>query len=67
MDEFDLQQATRVAEAERDNEIAVVQAALEGEPGDGICRDCGCAIPAQRLSALPNTRRCVSCQQAAEQ
>lgn len=27
----------------------------------GICEECGCNIPIQRLLAVPTTRRCVKC------
>src|SRR4051812_32554376 len=33
----------------------------------GICEDCGQPINAQRLKAVPFARRCVACQEKAEQ
>lgn len=27
----------------------------------GICEECGCEIPIQRMLAVPTTRRCVKC------
>lgn len=33
----------------------------------GICEDCGCVIPAQRLRVIPGATRCVSCQAAFEE
>lgn len=32
----------------------------------GICTDCACEIPVERLKMLPETRRCTRCQEATD-
>jgi DnaK suppressor protein len=59
-----------IASVSRDlTELTAVEAALarlaEGDYGE--CVDCGIAIPVARLSAYPAAKRCVSCQEAAEE
>ena len=50
-----------VAEAVADTPPAIVEVSAEG-----TCVDCGDRISAARLKALPNAKRCVSCQRALE-
>ena len=38
-----------------------------GSVNPGICEDCGCVIPTQRLRVIPGATRCVSCQAAFEE
>lgn len=58
--------ALSVIEEVRDAGIARAAEALAaaGSPG---CTDCGDDIGAARRAALPSARRCISCQDAAEQ
>lgn len=35
--------------------------------GTPRCRECGEEIPAKRLAKVPNTERCLECQEEAEQ
>lgn len=37
---------------------------LQGAPRD--CVDCGLAVPAERVAAMPYTVRCIECQHVAE-
>lgn len=50
------------------HEIGEIKSALRRiESGDyGVCRVCGEAIPAGRLTALPYATRCVKCSSAAD-
>ncbi|MEK9953540.1 MAG: TraR/DksA family transcriptional regulator, partial [Curvibacter sp.] len=56
-------------DARESAELDAIDAALKRiEDGVyGLCIDCGADIPAARLHAAPETLRCVSCQQKAEQ
>jgi phage/conjugal plasmid C-4 type zinc finger TraR family protein len=51
------------------NELAEVEQALArlADAHYGECVDCESAIPYARLAAYPSARRCVACQEAAEQ
>ena len=52
------------------NEIERILEQGRDEPSvtsDGTCRDCGAPIGAERVAALPDATRCVSCQAAWEQ
>jgi DnaK suppressor protein len=51
------------------NELAEVEQALArlADARYGECVDCESAIPYARLAAYPSARRCVACQEAAEQ
>ncbi len=40
--------------------------AKEASHRRGFCNDCGDAIPAQRLAALPEAVTCIDCQQERE-
>lgn len=44
--------------------LRAVEAALDrlGEPGFGLCADCGQAIPFDRLRLHPEVSRCTTCQ-----
>lgn len=50
-------------------ELGAIDAALERiDAGTyGLCSDCGGAITPQRLHALPEAARCITCQERAEQ
>lgn len=61
MDEVDLAQQREAAYLE-DRLRAQARAAALGDPGAGICADCGEEIPAARRRALPSATRCVECQ-----
>jgi RNA polymerase-binding protein DksA len=66
----DLETGTEIAAIERDaKELAALEAARRrldsGEYGD--CRDCGSAIPLERLRIEPAAERCVGCQSRFEQ
>ncbi|HLZ94320.1 MAG TPA: TraR/DksA C4-type zinc finger protein [Candidatus Dormibacteraeota bacterium] len=52
---------------ERDREQAEHSAQLRAEGKLGVCEDCGRPIGAERLEALPQSTRCVSCQAGWEQ
>lgn len=56
-------------DARESAELDAIDAALKRiEDGVyGLCIDCGVDIPAARLHAAPETLRCVSCQEKAEQ
>lgn len=58
----------RLAERER-NELGEIDAALEriAKGSYGKCEQCGQAIQPQRLRALAEARRCLSCSQAADE
>jgi RNA polymerase-binding protein DksA len=59
-----------IASVSRDlSELTAVEAALARLAGGdyGECVDCGIAIPLARLSAYPAAKRCVSCQERAEE
>lgn len=43
------------------------QSRLPSGPGASHCEDCGEAIPEARRSAIPGVRRCLTCQEAADQ
>lgn len=48
---------------------SALQAEAVDAPAPGAardCLDCGVPVPAQRLAAVPNTQRCIACQQLAE-
>ena len=49
-------------------ELAELEAALARLDADtyGVCIDCGVAIPAARLKAKPEVRRCLACQETLE-
>lgn len=51
-------------DARESTELDAVEAALRRiEDGSyGVCTDCGADIPAARLHAAPETRRCIACQ-----
>jgi phage/conjugal plasmid C-4 type zinc finger TraR family protein len=65
MDEADHAQEREAAYL-ADRLRAQARAAALGEPGSGICADCGEEIPAARRRALPSATRCVECQAEAE-
>ncbi|WP_413207779.1 TraR/DksA family transcriptional regulator [Rhodospirillum sp. A1_3_36] len=53
------------AQAAMERHLAQALSAHSRRPqvnGNGICRDCGCEIPAERLAVLPWAARCVDCQ-----
>jgi len=52
---------------DRDREQALRSAQLRAEGKEGVCEDCGGPIGAERMEALPDSTRCVSCQSAREQ
>jgi DnaK suppressor protein len=47
---------------ERDRQQAEHARDRQAQGGYGICEDCGREIGEERLSALPDATRCVSCQ-----
>ena len=51
------------------DELARIKRALERMADDsyGLCDECGCAIPFERLKAEPMTRHCVACKSRFEQ
>lgn len=59
---------TRLSALDAD-ELARINRALErmAEDGYGLCDECGCAIPFERLRAEPMTRHCVACKSRWEQ
>ena len=65
MDERFVEQAERAVDAERDNGVQRVSAALAAT-GSDTCEDCGEEIEAARRAAAPFARRCVTCQRDAE-
>jgi DnaK suppressor protein len=52
---------------EQDREQAEHSAKLRAQGRSGVCEDCGGPIGAERLEALPESTRCVSCQAQWEQ
>jgi DnaK suppressor protein len=52
---------------EVDREQAEHSAQLKAAGKSGVCEDCGRPIGAERLEALPESTRCVSCQAQWEQ
>ena len=58
-----------IASLQRDwrelEEVAAAMARLDS-PRFGRCEQCGNAIPAERLLAQPQARRCIGCERAAE-
>jgi len=48
--------------------LDLIDTALEKlkEDSYGVCEECGCAIPLQRLTILPFATHCVICQEAVE-
>lgn len=52
---------------ERDREQAEHSAQLRAQGKAGVCEDCGGAIGAERMEALPDATRCVRCQAAYDQ
>lgn len=60
---FDL--ANQLIEAERNHLVVRAQAELEGQ-GEPYCVDCGFEIPAARRRAMPNAKRCITCQSYVE-
>jgi DnaK suppressor protein len=64
--DIELALATTRARADAES-IASIDAALArlDDSTYGICTSCGTAIPTERLVALPDATRCVSCQQRA--
>ncbi len=67
-DAFERQLALKLAAGEGDS-IFEIDEALERirQKTYGVCEECGCVIPIQRLKALPFARRCVECQSQIEQ
>ena len=51
------------------DELARINRALEhmADGSYGLCDECGCAIPFERLKAEPMTRHCVACKSRWEQ
>lgn len=51
------------------DELARIDRALErmDDGSYGVCDECGCAIPFERLKAEPMTQHCVACKSAWEQ
>lgn len=62
----DADHAALHAERERDEALArqLRQGRLAPRPSimNGLCQDCGRAIPAARRAALPGALRCIGCQ-----
>jgi phage/conjugal plasmid C-4 type zinc finger TraR family protein len=52
---------------ERDREQADHAAKVRATGGYGVCEDCGTRIAPERLEAIPNATRCVTCQSAWDQ
>ena len=52
---------------EADREQAEHSALLTAQGKSGVCEDCGRPIGAERLEALPESTRCISCQSQWEQ
>lgn len=52
---------------ERDREQAEHSAQRRAQGKAGVCEDCGGAIGAERLEALPDATRCVGCQAGMDQ
>jgi DnaK suppressor protein len=67
-DAFERQLALKLAAGEGDS-IFEIDEALDRirQTTYGVCGECGCLIPSQRLKALPFARRCVECQSVIEQ
>ncbi len=59
---------TRLTALDAD-ELARINRALErmADGSYGLCDECGCAIPFERLKAEPMTRHCVACKSRWEQ
>lgn len=57
-----LDEAQAKTEAERQASIARAVSKLDGE-AQSHCADCEAPIPEARRRAVPNVRRCVSCQE----
>ena len=55
--------ASRLAERAKRLQIALTRVA-DGEYG--VCSECGAAIPAKRLLAVPDATTCVACQERLE-
>lgn len=51
----------------REQAIAVHQHRKRPQASDGVCIDCGDAIPESRLRANVYAERCIDCQQVHEQ
>ena len=59
---FERAQLTAVLEASRARVAALDEALARLDAGDyGVCERCGGPIGAERLAALPATRRCIAC------
>ncbi|EFU2698890.1 TraR/DksA C4-type zinc finger protein [Escherichia sp. MOD1-EC6162] len=60
----------RISEVVLNERQSVVKAwqtrTKEAPHSQGFCNDCGNAIPAQRLAALPDVVTCIDCQQMRE-
>lgn len=52
---------------EHDREQAEHSAELRAQGKAGVCEDCGGAIGAERMEALPDSTRCVGCQASWDQ
>jgi DnaK suppressor protein len=52
---------------ERDREQAIRSEERRADGEYGLCEDCGRAIGAERLAALPSATRCIRCQASWEQ
>lgn len=69
MDETSYERAARFEGMEREHGIRKAQAALAGDPlpgtanlpGGRTCLDCGHAIEARRIEAMPSAVRCIAC------
>ncbi|MES2946223.1 MAG: TraR/DksA C4-type zinc finger protein [Pseudomonadota bacterium] len=61
MDEKYLEQASDIAESQREATLKDLQAQLT-QAGQADCNTCGLVIPKARRQALPSAYRCVSCQ-----
>ena len=65
----DVEAEVTAASAERDSiELLEVESALARlEDGSyGLCVDCGASLPWLRIRAVPEARRCISCESARE-
>jgi DnaK suppressor protein len=57
----ELEETTEMVLDDEERRIAEALRAL-ADGSYGTCRDCGKAIPAQRLRAMPDAVRCIDCQ-----
>jgi DnaK suppressor protein len=64
-DEANKSSIERILELDRDQSERALDRRAHGV--QGLCEDCGRAISAERLKALPTATRCLACQSAWEQ